>query len=83
MKITRVKFYQAVSVFNGTKFELITHLNLEDPKAASKMSLELISGVGLKVKTVGDSTIITLNNIAFMSGPEEEVVEKPKSVKKA
>lgn len=82
MKITRVKFYQAVSVFNGLKFELITHLNLEDPKQANKVELELIPNVGLKVKTSGDSTIITLNNIAFMSGPEE-VVEKPKVVKKA
>jgi hypothetical protein len=80
MKITRIKFYQAVSIYNGTKFTLITHLNMENPEVSGIRGIEILDNVGVKVLTSGDSTIITLNNIAFMSGPEPK--DAPKVLKK-
>jgi len=80
VKINRVKFYQAVSIFNGQKFQLVTHLNMDNPEISGKLSLELLAGTGLLVHTDGDSTLITLNNVAYLNYEKEE---KPKTTKKA
>ena len=80
MKITRIKFYQAVNIYNGAKFQLVTHINLDNPEVSGIRGIEILDNVGVKVLTSGDSTIITFNNVAFMSGPEPKA--KPEALKK-
>ena len=83
MKITRVKFYQAVSIFNGTKPQLVTHINMANAEISGELELSLLDGIGLLVKTSGESTIITFNNIAFLTGmPEAQAPVKKAAASK-
>jgi hypothetical protein len=81
MNIIRTKFYQAVSIWNGTKYQLVTHLNMENPEVSGDLDLSIMDNVGLRIKANGKSTIITFNNVAYMVTEEQEQV-KAKPLKK-
>lgn len=77
MKITSAKFYQAVSVFDGERYKTVTHVNLGRPEISGKIELTVKDGVGLLVETEHGATIITFNNIAFMTMEKPEKTKAP------
>lgn len=78
MKIRSAKFYQAVTMHDGQRYRTITHLNVDKPEMSGSIEMTVLDGVGLLVETEHDTTIITLNNIAFM----HPIKEKTKAASK-
>lgn len=72
MKIKIAKFYQAISLHDGVKWNsAITHLNVEKSPGVT-MTVE--PGIGLKIEAPHDTVLVTFNNIASM----HPIVEKKK-----
>jgi len=85
MKVQSAKFYQAVSIFDGERYKTVTHVNLTATSSASiagKMQLSIEPNVGLLVETEFGATVITFNNIAFMTLEKEAKQEKSKAAPK-
>lgn len=79
MKIRIAKFYQAISIFDGERYRsAITHLNCDKSELVGKLEMSIEPGIGLRIETDHDTTLVTFNNIASMHPVREVKAESKK-----